>query len=50
LLFDPGWRETFPAAFDDMRFIETVEEAGHWVQMEKPEQTTALMLRFLKEL
>lgn len=50
LLFDPGWRETFPAAFDDMRFIETVEEAGHWLQMEKPQQTTALMLRFLKEL
>ena len=24
--------------------------AGHWLQMEKPEQTTALMLRFLKEL
>lgn len=50
LLFDPDWRERLPRAFDDLRFIEVVEGAGHWVQMEKPEQTTALMLRFLRGL
>lgn len=50
LLFDPGWRSTFPKAFDDLRFIEIVAGAGHWVPMEKPAATTALILRFLKEL
>ena len=50
LLFDPNWRTTFPKAFDDLRFIEIVEGAGHWVQVEKPKETTALILRFLQEL
>lgn len=50
LLFDPGWRERFPRAFDDLRFIELIEGAGHWVQMEKPAQTTAQILRFLREV
>jgi pimeloyl-ACP methyl ester carboxylesterase len=50
LLYDPNWRATFPKAFDDLRFIEIVEGAGHWVQMEKPQETTALILRFLQGL
>jgi pimeloyl-ACP methyl ester carboxylesterase len=47
---DPNWRAPFTKAFDDLRFIEIVEGAGHWVQMEKPKETTALMLRFLQGL
>lgn len=50
LLFEPTWRDTFPKAFDDLRFIEVVEGSGHWVQMEKPKETTALILRFLQGL
>lgn len=50
LLFDPDWRTSFPKAFDDLRFIENVAGAGHWVQMEKPAETTALILRFLQGL
>lgn len=50
LRFDPDWRTSFPKAFDDLRFIENVAGAGHWVQMEKPAETTALILRFLQGL
>ena len=50
LLMAPGWREPFESSFEDLRFLEIVEGAGHWVQMEKPAETTALMLRFLADL
>ena len=50
LLYDPNWRATFPKAFNDLRFLELVEGAGHWVQVEKPQETTALILRFLRGL
>ena len=36
--------------FDDLRFIELVDDAGHWVQMEQPAATNALILRFLESL
>jgi pimeloyl-ACP methyl ester carboxylesterase len=48
--FDPTWRDRFPQAFDDLRFIELVEGAGHWVQVEQPAKTTALILRFVQGL
>jgi pimeloyl-ACP methyl ester carboxylesterase len=50
LLMVPDWREPFEAAFEDLRFLELVEGAGHWVQVEKPAETNALILRFLKSL
>lgn len=50
LLYDPDWRDHFPQDFDDLRFIELIEGAGHWVQAEKPAETTALIVRFLDGL
>lgn len=50
LLFDPGWREKFEAGFDDLRFLEIIDGAGHWVQQEKAEETTTAILRFLDPL
>jgi pimeloyl-ACP methyl ester carboxylesterase len=32
----------------DFRGAHLVEGAGHWVQQERPEQTAALLLEFLK--
>lgn len=48
--YDPNWRDSFPHDFDDLRFIEVVEGAGHWVQAEKPDETTALIMRFIESL
>ena len=48
--FAPDWRETMPPYFENLRWTELVEGAGHWVQMEKPAETNQLILRFLKEL
>ena len=50
LNYDPEWREKFPRAFDDLRFIEIIKGAGHWLQAEKPAETTAAMLRFLNSV
>lgn len=50
LLYDPDWRSWFPDAFDDLRFIELIPDAGHWLQVEQPAATTAQMLRFLREV
>ncbi len=50
ILLDPDWREHFNRGFDDLRFVELVEGAGHWVQMEKPKETNELILRFLQSL
>lgn len=49
LLYDPTWRDWFPQAFDDLRFIELIENTGHWLQVEAPEATTAQILRFLAD-
>jgi len=50
LLYDPEWRTHFPAHFDDLRFIDIIDGAGHWLQVEKPDETTAQILRFLDGL
>ena len=50
LLYDPQWRETFPSKFDDLRFLEMIDGAGHWLQVERPAATTAAMLKFLREV
>lgn len=50
LLFDPDWQQKFPKGFNDLRFITLIEGAGHWLQTEKPEETTAAILKFLTQL
>lgn len=50
LHYDPDWQSWFPQAFDDLRFIELIPGAGHWLQLEKPAETTAQLLRFLQEV
>ena len=50
LLYDENWRENFPGDFDDLRFIEIVDGAGHWVQAEAPAEVNKLILRFLDSL
>jgi pimeloyl-ACP methyl ester carboxylesterase len=32
----------------DMRFVELLDGAGHWVQQERPDDVTRLLLRFLE--
>ena len=34
----------------DLRLLEIIDGAGHWVQMEKPAETNAAILRFLESL
>ena len=48
--YDPEWQKKFPQDFDDLRFVETVPGAGHWVQAEKPAATNELIRRFLASL
>lgn len=50
LLYDPAWRDKFPQAFHDLRCLELIEGAGHWVQAEKPKETNECILRFLQGL
>lgn len=50
LMFDPNWRNHFQACFDDLRFVDIIDAAGHWVQMEKPVETNEAILRFLHSL
>jgi pimeloyl-ACP methyl ester carboxylesterase len=50
LLYDLDWRASFEPSFKDLRFLEFVEDAAHWLQVEKPAETTELMLRFLREV
>jgi pimeloyl-ACP methyl ester carboxylesterase len=35
---------------DDLRDVILIPEAGHWIQQEKPEETNAAVLQFLKSL
>lgn len=50
LLFDPDWREHFVPCFTDLRFVELIDGAGHWLQLEQPDATTAAALRFLADI
>lgn len=50
LLYNPRWKDTFSNSFEDLRFVEIIDGAGHWVQAEKPAATTALILEFLAGL
>ncbi|NBB10770.1 alpha/beta fold hydrolase [Pseudomonas sp. SLFW] len=45
----PGALETMQnTACTDMRFIESIPGAGHWVQQEQPERVVSAMMRFLQ--
>lgn len=48
--FVPGWKEDFRNSFEDLHFIEVVDNAAHWVHLEQPEETNKHILRFLKEV
>ncbi len=50
LLYDPEWREVFSKSFNDLRSIDLIDKAGHWVPLEKPHETTEIMLNFLDDL
>jgi pimeloyl-ACP methyl ester carboxylesterase len=37
-------------AFTDMRSVDLVDGAGHWVQQEQPEAVVSLLKRFLSRV
>ena len=49
LEYIPGqsWVDLMKPFLSDCQFIAIVEGAGHWVQLERPEETTREILRFL---
>lgn len=47
LLFDAQWRAHFTPCFEDLRFVELIDGAGHWVQLEQAAKTNAQVMRFL---
>ena len=38
------------SACTDMRAVHMVDGAGHWVQQEQPEETSRLLIEFLREV
>ena len=50
LEYAPSWRKTMPEWYQDLRFIELVDGAGHWVQLEQPEKTNRLIKQFLDQI
>jgi pimeloyl-ACP methyl ester carboxylesterase len=34
----------------DLRFVPLIENAGHWVQQERPSEVNAALLEFLRGL
>ncbi len=44
----PGAAETMARVLPDFRGTTLVEGAGHWVQQEKPHETNAALLQFLR--
>ncbi|HEV3367399.1 MAG TPA: alpha/beta hydrolase [Acidimicrobiales bacterium] len=49
-LMMPGAAAEMAAALPDFRGVTTVDGAGHWVQQEQPEVTTAALLAFLSSV
>ena len=37
-------------ACTDMRAVHMVDGAGHWVQQEQPEETSRLLIEFLRSV
>ncbi len=50
LRYVPNWAELMPSHFEDLRRTKLIEGAGHWLMLEKPQETTDEILLFLKEL
>jgi pimeloyl-ACP methyl ester carboxylesterase len=44
----PGAAEAMAETFPDFRGVTTVDGAGHWVQQERPSETNAALIQFLK--
>ena len=47
LLYVPNWAEIMPTHFEDLRRTKLIEGAGHWLMLEKPQETTDEILLFL---
>ena len=47
---EPALRATMSRVADDLRGVTLVPGAGHWIQQEKPQETNAFILDFLKGL
>lgn len=47
-MIDPRWREKMAERIPDLRGFEIVPGAGHFVQQERPAETTAAILDFVK--
>lgn len=50
LNFESDWQATFENSFDDLRFMEFIEGAGHWLQLEAPAATARQMVHFLRSV
>ncbi|MEH6542327.1 MAG: alpha/beta hydrolase [Porticoccaceae bacterium] len=50
LLYVPSWEELMSAHFEDLRRIKLIEGAGHWLMLEKPQETTDEILLFLESV
>lgn len=46
----PGGEEAMAKVLPDYRGVTVIEGAGHWVQQERPQETTAALLTFLRSL